>query len=59
MFEEDINNVVKGKLEKQLVKKTPNLSNNVIFPTFFLQKIISRKRMCSKAICGRRGFVDC
>jgi hypothetical protein len=52
MFEEDINNVVKGKLEKKLVKITHNLSGNVIFPNFFLQKILSRKRMCSKTIFG-------
>jgi hypothetical protein len=37
MFEEDINNVVKGELEKQFVKKRPNLSSNVI-PNFFLAK---------------------
>ncbi len=35
MFEEDINNVVKGELEKQLVKKKPYLFGNVI-PKFFL-----------------------
>jgi hypothetical protein len=38
MFEEDINNhVVKGELEKQLIKKRPNLSSNVI-PNFFFAK---------------------
>jgi hypothetical protein len=52
MFEEDINNVVKGELEKQLVKKKP-IYLAMSFPIFFLQKILSRKRMCSKSSLGK------
>jgi hypothetical protein len=37
VFEEEVNNVVKGELERQLAKKRLNLSGNVI-SNLFAQK---------------------
>ncbi len=37
MFEEEINNLVRGKVEKQLAKKKSNTSNNAIV-NFFVTK---------------------
>jgi hypothetical protein len=46
-FKEEVNNLVKSGLEKQLAKKWPNVSTNEIFK-FFLLKILLRKMMCIK-----------
>ncbi len=43
MFEEEVNSVVRGELERQLAKKRLNLSSNVI-SNFFAQKDLFKKK---------------
>jgi hypothetical protein len=48
MFEEEINSVVKGVLNRQPIKKKLKVSSNAIQKKTLVQNIFSKRMMCNK-----------